>query len=115
MIDELRSSYPKLFSKLSDEVTQLRYIVIIDENFNDVDSDEFDSIDPEDYNYMVYFTDLLRESIGKELFESLADRYESNAAFTDFYDADDGLYGIMTTLDEKSIANLFLSEIEQSL
>lgn len=114
-IDELRSSYPKLFARLPDDVTQLRYILIIDENFNDVDSDEFDAIDPEDYNYMVYCTDLLRESIGQELLESLAQRYESSDRFTNFYDAGDGLYGVMTVLDEAGIAKEFLTEIEQSL
>ena len=114
-IEELNERYPKLFGKLSDDVTQLRYILIIDENFNDVDSDEFDAIDPEDFNYMVYMTELLQETIGETLFELLASIYESNAIFEDFYDAGDGLFGVMTKEDEDGIARVFLDEIERLL
>ncbi|SFV50077.1 hypothetical protein MNB_SV-6-414 [hydrothermal vent metagenome] len=113
--DELRKSYPKLFDILPEDTTELRYILVIDENFNDVDSDEFDAIDPEDFNYLVYMTELLQESIGSDLYEKLSDRYAQSGIFEDFYDAGDGLFGVMTKEGEDGIAKIFLSEIERSL
>jgi len=114
-IDELRDSYPKLFDKLPEDTTELRYILIIDENFNDVDSDEFDAIDPEDYNYMVYITELLQETIGEEIYSKLSPIYEQSSIFEDFYDAGDGLFGIMMKESEDGITRAFLSEIERVL
>ncbi len=114
-IDELRGSYPKLFDKLPEDTTELRYILVIDENFNDVDSDEFDAIDPEDFNYMVYVTELLQEKIGEELYEKLAITYEDGGIFEDCYDASDGLFGVMTKKSEDGIARAFLDEIERVL
>ena len=114
-IDELRVSYPKLFDKLPEDTTELRYILVIDENFNDVDSDEFDAIDPEDFNYMVYMTELLQETLGEDIYGKLSDIYEQNSIFEDFYDAGDGLFGVMTKEGEDGITRVFLSEIERSL
>lgn len=114
-IDKLKDSHPKLFDKLPEGITDLRYILVIDENFNDVDSDEFDAIDPEDYNYMVYMTELLQESIGLDLYEKLLDIYEESDIFEDFYDAGDGLFGVMTKESEDDIAKIFLREIENIL
>jgi len=114
-IDELKVEYPKLFDRLPKDTTELRYILIIDENFNDVDSDEFDAIDPEDFNYMVYITELLQESIGADIYEKLSDRYEQSSIFEDFYDAGGGLFGVMTKESEDGITRVFLSEIERVL
>ena len=114
-IDELRVSYPKLFEKLPEDMTELRYILVIDENFNDVDSDEFDAIDPEDFNYMVYVTELLQDRVGAELYEKLASRYEDGGIFEDCYDAGDGLFGVMTNKSEDGIARAFLDEIERAI
>ena len=49
-IEHLREQYPKIFKTLADDVTELRYLMVIDENYDDDDSDEFDGIDPEDFN-----------------------------------------------------------------
>ena len=114
-IEGHRVEFPKLFDKFDEDMSELRYILIIDENFNDVDSDEFDAIDPDDYNYMVYITQLLQDTIGQEKFEQLADIYESHSSFSDFYDAGDGLYGIMTELSEDKISKVILGEIEKIL
>ncbi len=114
-MEQLRGSYPKLFDKLPEDTTELRYILVIDENFNDVDSDEFDAIDPDDFNYMVYATELLQETIGAELYEKLATTYEESGIFDDCYDADGGLFGVMTNKSEDDIAKAFLDEIERVL
>lgn len=114
-VEQLKISFPKLMEKLPEDMTQLRYILVIDENFNDVDSDEFDAIDPEDYNYLVYLTDLLQETVGKEIFETLPDRYAKHEIFSDFYASQEDLYGVMTTEGEEGIARAILGEIEQAL
>ncbi len=114
-LDQLKINFPKLLSRLPEDMTQLRYILVIDENFNDVDSDEFDAIDPEDYNYLVYLTDLLQEAVGKELFATLPDKYANHQIFSDFYASQEDLYGVMTQEDEEGIARAILGEIEQAL
>jgi len=115
MIEQLKIEYPKLFSRLPEDISAMRYILIIDENFNDVDSDEFDDIDPEDFNYMVYLTDLLQESIGREVLESLPAKYMEQVLFEDFHVSQKDLYGVMTNESEYEIAKIILDEIEKAL
>ena len=114
-LDQLKISFPKLLSKLPEDMTQLRYILIIDENFNDVDSDEFDAMDPEDYNYMIYLTELLQETIGEEILTSLSSKYQAHEAFSDFYASQEDFYGVMTAENPEGIARVILTEIEHSL
>ena len=114
-LDQLKTNFPKLMDKLPEDMTQMRYILVIDENFNDVDSDEFDAIDPEDYNYLVYLTDLLQETISEEIFGTLPEKYSQHKIFSDFYASQEDLYGVMTTEGEEGIAKAILGEIEQAL
>ncbi|MEA3419949.1 MAG: hypothetical protein U9Q90_11195 [Campylobacterota bacterium] len=114
-IETLKENYPKLFSRLSDDITELRYILVIDENYNDVDSDEFDAIDPEDYNFLVYLTDQLQDAMGEKVFASLPDKFSKLKAFDDFYASQEDLYGVMTALNEEGIAKAILGEIEKEL
>jgi hypothetical protein len=53
-MNALKKACPKLFEKIEEEVTEIRYLLVIDENYDDDDSDEFDAIDPEDYNFLIY-------------------------------------------------------------
>ncbi len=115
MIEQLKIEYPKLFALLPEDISALRYILVIDENFNDVDSDEFDDIDPEDFNYLVYLTDLLQETIGRELFLSLPYKYLENDLFEDFHLSQEDLYGVQTDEDEAGIVKIILTEIEKAL
>jgi len=115
IIEQLKLEYPKLFGRLPKDISALRYILIIDENFNDVDSDEFDDIDPEDFNYMVYLTDLLQESIGKEVLHSLPEKYIKQELFEDFHISQNDLYGVLTKESEDTIAKIILDEIEDAL
>ena len=114
-LDQLNTHFPKLLSRLPEDMTHLRYILVIDQNYNDVDSDEFDAIDPEDYNYLVYLTDLLQDVVGKELFATLPEKYATHEIFSDFYAAQEDLYGVMTQEDEEGITKAILGEIEQAL
>jgi hypothetical protein len=111
-IETLRSTYPKLFSKVDDEIDELRYLLVIDENFNDVDSDEFDAIDPEDYNYLVYVTERLQEALGEEGMVTFIKLLEAHKNITLFYLSDVDLYGIQTDLDDEGIAKMILEIVE---
>ena len=64
-IETIEKNYPKLFKTLPEDTTELRYLLVIDENYNDDDTDEFDAIDPEDFNYLLYVTDMLQEAVGE--------------------------------------------------
>jgi hypothetical protein len=111
-IETLRSAYPKLFSKVDDEIDELRYLLVIDENFNDVDSDEFDAIDPEDYNYLVYVTERLQEALGEEGMVTFIKVLEAHKDVDLFYLSDVDIYGIQTDLDDEGIAKMILEIVE---
>ena len=111
-IETLRSAYPKLFSKLDDEIDELRYLLVIDKNFNDVDSDEFDAIDPEDYNYLVYVTERLQEILGEEGMVTFIKVLEAHKDVALFYLSDIDLYGMQTNLDDEGIAKMILEIVE---
>ena len=111
-IETLRSTYPKLFDKIDDEVDELRYLLVIDENFNDVDSDEFDAIDPEDYNYLVYITERLQNVLGEAGMVTFIKKFEAHESMDLFYLSDVDLYGIQTSLKEEGIAKMALEIVE---
>ena len=62
----IEKSYPKIFKKLLEDEIELRYLLVIDENYDDDDTDEFDGINAEDFNYLVYVTEMLQEAVGEE-------------------------------------------------
>ena len=111
-IERLRSTYPKLFSKVDDELDELRYLLVIDKNFNDVDSDEFDAIDPEDYNYLVYVTERLQEILGEGGMVTFIKALEAHDDVALFYLSDVDIYGIQTDLEDEGIAKMILEIAE---
>ncbi len=111
-IETLRTKYPKLFSKVEDDVDELRYLVVIDQNYNDIDSDEFDAIDPEDYNYLVYVTERLQAVLGEEGMVSFIKVLEAHKDVSLFYLSDVDLYGIQTELTDEGIATMVLDIAE---
>jgi hypothetical protein len=112
-IDTLRENYPKLFSKIDNEIDELRYLVVIDKNFDDVDSDEFDAIDPEDYNYLVYITERLQVVLGEEGIVSFIKVLEAHKDISLFYLSEVDLYGIQTELEDDGIAKMVLEIVEE--
>jgi len=112
-IETLQQSYPKLFKALPEEITALRYLLVIDENYNDDDTDEFDAIDPEDYNYLVYITEMLQEVMGKEMMVAFVKALEARDEVEEFYLSEIDLYGLQTKLDEESIAKMILGIVEE--
>jgi hypothetical protein len=111
-IETLRSTYPKLFSKVDNEIDEIRYLVVVDKNFDDVDSDEFDAIDPEDYNYLVYVTERLQNVLGEEGMISFIRTLESHKDVALFFLADVDLYGIQTHLSDEAIEKMVLDIAE---
>ena len=61
----IESSYPKLFGRLEDKELELRHLLSINENYEDIDEEEFD-FDFEEYNYIIYMT----ESISSEILQT---------------------------------------------
>jgi len=108
----LKIQYPQIFSKLSEEVDEVRYLVVVDKNFNDVDSDEFDAIDPEDYNYLVYITERLQDVMGEKIMVEFIKQLESHKDVALFYLSDTDLYGIQTHLEDEAIEKMVLETVE---
>ena len=109
----IEKSYPKIFKKLPEDERELRYLLVIDENYDDDDSDEFDAIDPEDFNYLVYVTDRLQEIVGEENMVSLVKQLKVHKDIDEFYLSEIDLYGIQTNLNEEGIALMVLGILEE--
>lgn len=112
-IETIEKNYPKLFKTLPEDVTELRYLLVIDENYDDDDSDEFDAIDPEDFNYLVYVTDTLQEAVGEDTIVELVKKLKYHKDIDEFYLSEEDLYGIQTALDEEGIAKMVLDTVEE--
>jgi len=111
----LKAQYPKLFSRLLEEVDEVRYLVVVDKNFNDVDSDEFDAIDPEDYNYLVYITERLQGVMGEQKMIEFIKHLEAHKDVGLFYLSETDLYGIQTDLEDEAIEKMVLETVESVL
>lgn len=114
-IETIKEMYPKLYKTLPDDVSELRYLLVIDENYDDEDSDEFDAIDPEDFNYLLYVTERLQKAVGEPMIVELVKKLKDHKNIEDFYLSDVDLYGIQTDLDEEGIAHMVLNTLEESL
>lgn len=110
--ETLSTKYPSLFSKVDEDIDEVRYLVVVDKNFDDEDSEEFDAIDPEDYNYLVYVTERLQNALGEEGMVTFVKRLEAHKDVTEFYLSDIDIYGIQTNLEDEDIAHLVLNIAE---
>ncbi len=114
-IETIEKNYPKLFKTLPEDTTELRYLLVIDENYDDDDTDEFDAIDPEDFNYLLYVTDLLQEAVGEPTMIELVKNLKVHKDIEEFYLSEIDMYGIQTSLDEDGIAHMTLGSLEEIL
>lgn len=114
-IETLKVAYPKLYKTLRDDVSELRYLLVIDVNYDDDDSDEFDAIDPEDFNYLLYVTETLQEAVGEPVMIELVKKLKDHKDIDEFYLSEIDLYGIQTDLDEEGIAHMVLGSLEEIL
>ncbi len=113
--EQLEQNYPKLMELFADndEVEEVRHLVVVDVNYDDLDDDEFDVFDPQEYNYLVYITDRVQESLGEEVFKSVPRALEDSKLFENFFDSEPDLYGIKYNGDEESVAKIVLNTIEE--
>lgn len=114
-IETLQKSYPKLYAKLPEDVSELRYLLVIDVNYDDDDSDQFDAIDPKDYNFLLYVTDTLQEAVGESVMVELVKTLKVHQDIEEFYLSEIDLYGIQTNLNEEAIGHMVLGSLEEIL
>ncbi len=115
MAQELQNRYPTLFSKLEDDVDELRYLIVIDENYEDIDDEELDVFDPNDYNYLVYITERVSNALGEDGLKRLYTTLDDSGMFENFLASEEDLYGLKSDLDEESVAYKILDVIEDIL
>ncbi len=111
----LKSDFPRITAGLKEEIEEVRLLLVIDENYDDVDSDEFDVFDPSEFNYMIYVTEALQEALGEERLQKAIEKLKESDDYKDFYAHESDMYGVMTTLDDAGIAKSMLSIMEETL
>ena len=112
-VETIEKMYPKLFKILPEDASELRHLLVIDENYNDDDTDEFDAINPEDFNYLIYVTELLQEAVGEEAIIKLVKGLKDHKYIEEFYLSEIDLFGIQTSLDKEGIADMVLGTLEE--
>jgi hypothetical protein len=110
----LETVYPKLFEKLEDKEVELRHLLNVDENYEDYDSEEFD-FDPEDYNFIVYIAEPVKDALGEAKMEELMVKLNDNKVFENFMATEEDLYGVKTALGEEELTVLILKQVEEIL
>ncbi len=107
----LQQSYPKLFDKLEDKEIELRHLLNVDENYEDYDSEEFE-FNFEEYNFIVYISELIQEALGNAKMEELMVKLNENASFDNFLASEIDLYALKSTLSAKEVEALILHQVE---
>jgi hypothetical protein len=110
----IESSYPKLFGRLEDKELELRHLLSINENYEDIDEEEFD-FDFEEYNYIIYMTESISEILQTKNMEILLEKLDKNSNFTNFKATELDLYGVWYDGDENELAILILDLVEEML
>ena len=111
----LQELCPNLIAQMDEEVDELRDLVVVDENYDDIDSDEFDIFDPQEYNFLVYVTERVQQVLGEEKMASLAEKIASRGLFEEFYASEPDMYGVRAEGDEEEVARQIVRLIEEEL
>ena len=113
---DLEKDYPNIANAIEDkDLDELRYFVIADENYEDIDDEEVDVFEPENYNFLVYVTERLSNALGEEgLKELIAKLYEVKE-FENFLDSELDLYGVKSELTDEEVAIKVLTLSEEIL
>ncbi|NPA50502.1 MAG: hypothetical protein GXO02_02615 [Epsilonproteobacteria bacterium] len=111
---------PKLMEKVDEiekeEVNELRYLLVIDENYEDIDDEELDVFDPDLYNYLVYVTPRVQEALGgAEEMEKISKELEEKNLFKNFLASEIDLYGLWCDKGEEEVAKRLLSFFEEKV
>ena len=115
--EELHKRYPKLFDRFEEKDLLLRHLVVVDENDDDIYDDELtdELYDPSVYSHMVYIAEPVVQAIGEELLSTLPEKIASREGFSECFDSEGDLWGVVSTLDETQIALAILDEAEAVL
>ncbi len=106
-------TYPKLCEKFSDETLESRHLITVDANEWDYDSEDFE-YDPNEYNFIVYIADPLKEALGEEGLDVLAARLENDNAFRDFLRSEEDLFALYCeSCDEVQLTKRILAYAEE--
>lgn len=108
----LATQYPKLFENLGDNDLELRHLLSIDENYEDVDSEEYE-FDFEDYNYVIYIAETIQQVLGEERMDELMVKLHDNDAFVNFFASEKDLYGVKSDLGKNELISLVLHQVEE--
>jgi len=108
----LEQRYPKLFANIEDKDIELRHLINIDENYEDFDSEEYE-FDFEDFNYVVYISEIVQNALGDERLVTLISKLESREEFENFLASEEDLYALKSNLEMKQIEDMILSLIEE--
>ena len=115
--ERLREAFPKLLSRIDEEIDELRYLAVVDANEYDPEiDDDFDEINPDDYNYLVYLPERVSDAIGKELLSKLPEIFEEEGIFENFLASEEDLFGVKDASErEEEVAMKVLTLIEKRL
>ncbi len=111
---KLHEKYPKLFDRLEDKELELRHLLNVDENYEDYDSEEFE-FNFEEYNFIVYISELMQEALGNEKMEELVVKLNENSAFENFLASEIDLYALKSNLSTQEVEELLLNQVETVL
>ncbi len=107
---DLEKDYPNIAKAIEEkDLDEIRYFVVADENYVDIDDEEVDVFEPENYNFLVYVTERLSNALGEDgLKELIAKLYEVKE-FENFLDSELDLYGVKSELTGNEVAKKLLS------
>jgi len=108
---KLQEKYPKLFDKLEDKELELRHLLNVDENYEDYDSEEFE-FNFEEYNFIIYISEIIQEVLGQEKMEELMVKLNDNSSFENFLASEIDLYALKSTLSIEELEELILNQVE---
>ncbi len=112
----LEKEYPNLAKVIEEkDLDELRYFVVVDENYEDIDDEEVDVYDPEDYNYLVYIVERVQNALGEEGLKKLIARLYEHKDIENFLDSEIDLYGAKSDLSGNELARAVLKEIDTIL
>ena len=112
-LEILKKDYPNLIQLFNDEdLDERRYFVVIDPNIEE-EADEADIFDPTEYNWMIFFPERVKETLGDELFGTLFSEIESLEIIEDILDDGDDLFGVLSKSDEEQISNQVMQILDK--
>ena len=116
---DIEKNYPNIYSKLDEidkDLDELRYFVVVDENYADIDDEELDVFDPQDYNYLVYITERLSNILTEDGLKKLYLTLDNGVDFIEnFLGSEEDLYGIKSNLSEDELATKIVEIAENIL